>query len=164
VSAELLSQQGISLGRATHTRLRKHRPLIARVASALVLGPWRALGLLGDSTTVTMTLFDGFSNPAPPPAGWASLPNYRRFWALQQQQQLAAADYAGSSGGGGGGNAAAAAADDGDEDAAVPGPRALWLKVTLAGRPDTPRVYAASVRVDQQLGECVLCDVVCDCV
>jgi hypothetical protein len=136
----------------------KPKPLLFRIINSLALGPWRALGLLDDMNRVELPLFDSFRNPTPPPGGWASLQGYRRF--VQRQQQLMQSwDEFGSDAG-----FKAAAAQQGlvvDDDEGlgrVPGPRALWLRVTLSGRSyeaGPPRVYSASAKLDVDRGGCL---------
>lgn len=49
VTSEVVSQQGIVLGRSTRTWVPKPKPLVFRLISAFTLGPWRAIGLLDDT-------------------------------------------------------------------------------------------------------------------
>lgn len=134
----------------------------------MLLGPWRALGLVDDTTRVELNLFDSFQNPSVPVGGWGSLPGYRRF--VQRQQILmqswdeygsddpAAADVKMSQRQGFG-------SDDDEEGLGhVPGPRALWLRVSLSGRSyeaGPPQVYNARAKLDVDRGGLRGCDAVC---
>jgi hypothetical protein len=131
----------------------------------MLLGPWRALGLVDDTTRVELNLFDSFQNPSAPAGGWGSLPGYRRFVQRQQQMMQSWDEY-------GSDDAAAAAADvklgrrqglgsEEEEEGLghVPGPRALWLRVSLSGRSyeaGPPRVYNARAKLDVDRGGLVL--------
>jgi hypothetical protein len=108
-----------------------------------------------DTSRVELPLFDSFRNPTPPPGGWASLAGYRRF--IQRQQQLMESwDEFGSDAGFKGAAAQQGLVDKEDEGLGrVPGPRALWLRVTLSGRSyeaGPPRVYSAKAKLDVDRG------------
>jgi hypothetical protein len=180
VTAELYSPQGIQLGRWTTTWVPKPQPLLFRMISSMLLGPWRMLGLLSDTTRVELGLVEAFQNPAAPAGGWGSVPGYRRF-VRRQQQQMQAWDEYGSDGEEddsvmgfvGKGSAAMQRQqqgssgqqqqqrqreEEGDEEGLghVPGPRALWLRVSLSGRcygqTGPPRVYNARAKLDIDRG------------
>lgn len=171
MTGELFTPHGISLGRWATTWLPKPRPLLLRMASSLLLGPWRALGLLSDTTRVELSLFESFQNPSAPPGGWGSLPGYRRFVQRQQQQLQSFDEFGGydyetsdrkmdQGGGGVKGRGSRLNPERGEEEEGfgegVQGPRALWLRVTLSGRSyeaGPPRVYKAAATLDVDRGE-----------
>lgn len=155
LTGELFSAYGVSLGRWTSVWLPRPRPLVLRIISSFMWGPWRALGLVDDTTTVKIPLLDAFHNPVTPPGGWDSAPGYRRF-IRRQQQAMQSEDEFGS-------DVSLAQQDrkaDSDEEeegaGGVPSPRALWLRVTLSGRSfeaGPPRIYSARAKLDVDRGE-----------
>lgn len=161
VTGELFTPHGISLGRWTTTWVPKPRPLLFRLVSSMLLGPWRMLGLLEDTTRVELSLFDSFQNPSAPAGGWGSLPGYRRFVRRQQQLMQSWDEYGSDDDLNSNSNIKMTGRQGlGEEDeegsGPVPGPRALWLRVSLSGRSyeaGPPRVYNAKAKLDVDRGE-----------
>lgn len=180
VTAELYSPQGVQLGRWTTTWVPKPQPLLFRMISSMLLGPWRVLGLVSDTTRVELGLVEAFQNPATPPGGWGSLPGYRRFVRRQQQQMQAWDEYSSDAEDDigvvckgsamqrqqGSGQQQQQQEEDDEGLGHVPGPRALWLRVSLSGRcygqAGPPRVYNARAKLDIDRGGWVGC-AVCPC-
>ncbi|KAF8065764.1 hypothetical protein HT031_002824 [Scenedesmus sp. PABB004] len=159
VTGELVSQQGIVLARASRAWMPRRRSLLRRLASTLLLGPWRALGLLDDTTRVSLPLFEAFQNPSPPPGGWAAVPELRDPHPARPGGD--ACDAAGGGGakaparGKGGTTAAGGGGGRGTPAAEVSGPRAMWLRVSVAGRSPgvgPPKVFAATAHLRVRLG------------
>lgn len=157
MTCELVSQQGIVLGRTTRTWVPKPRPLLYRIADTFIFGPWRALGLLDSSLRVSLPMFEGFQNPQPPPGGWGSVlglgPGKKRV------TECASPAPAGGSSSGSGKAAAESGGATLQEDAEVSGPRAMWLRVTMIGRSvgyGPPKVYRATAKLDMRLSECAI--------
>lgn len=160
VTGELFSSQGISLGRWTATWLPRPQPLIFRLLNELILGPWRALGLMSSSVRIDLPIFDSYTNPQAPPGGWGALPGYRRFY-LRQQLVMQSMDEFGEEGEWSQatrrqGSAQQQEEEKEDDVGHVPGPRALWLRLMLSGRSyesGPPRVYKARAKFDVDRGK-----------
>lgn len=171
LTGELVSQQGIVLGRTTRTWVPKPRALAFRVFDFFICGPWRALGLKDDTVRVQLPLFEGFQNPQPPPGGWGSVAGLNPTKGSGGAAAAGECSAPGTPGMPSGSSSskgsrvtgpegmwAAAAAADGDESM-VAGPRAMWLRVTMIGRSagyGPPKVYRAAAHLHTQLSECCI--------
>lgn len=146
------------MGRWTTTWMPRPKPFIFRFIKNLALGPWIALGIIDDTVHVELPIFNNYHNPPPPPGGWSSLPGYRRFF-MRHQQLLRTWDEYGDSGvapNAGAGQQGFGGVEEEEGLVQVPGPRALWLRMTLGGRSreaGPPRLYGAKAKFDVDRGE-----------